>query len=127
MVAGKHSSAVGQRAEKLCPPNLQKSERIADKKILSALFKNNRQVRTYCGSVAITIIWSKNWKIAILIKKGVGTAVRRNRIKRKIREAYRNTKPYTLTPFSIIFSVLTNPQDSDLNNLPNILLSTEIK
>ncbi|MBU0712559.1 ribonuclease P protein component [bacterium] len=124
MVAEKHSPADERRAERHWPPNLEKNERISDKKTLSALLKSNSQVRTHSGSVIITIVPGQNWEMAILIKKCAGTAVRRNRIKRKIREAYRRTKPLVTTPFSIIFSVYSYPNSSDLNNLPNILFST---
>jgi len=121
MVAEKHLLADERRAERYCPPNLGKNERISDKKTLSALFQNNSLKRARSGSIIISMIPGNNWEMAILIKKCSGIAVRRNRIKRKIREAYRKTKPYISTPFSIIFSVFTDPKDSDLENLTGIL------
>lgn len=121
MVAEKYLLADEQRAERYCPPDLGKNERISDKKSLSAIFQNSSLKRARSGAIIISIIPGDNWKMAILIKKCVGMAVRRNRIKRKIREAYRKTKPYISTPFLIIFSVFTTPKESDLENLPEIL------
>lgn len=127
MGAEKHSPEEERRAGKHWPPDLQKSERISDKKTLSALFNNSLRVRTSSGSVIITIIPSQKWEMAVLVKKSVGNAVRRNQIKRKIREAYRQAKPLIITPFSIIFSIYTDPKKSDLNNVAGVLLLTLLK
>jgi len=124
MVVKKHLPDGEQGGEKYWPPNLPKVERLSDKKILSALFKNNLQARSSSGPIMITIVPNNKWEIAILIRKSMGTAVRRNHVKRKIREAFRWAKHQTVNPFSVIFSVHTNPENADLNNLSAVLLST---
>jgi ribonuclease P protein component len=124
MVEKKHLPAGVQKAGRYYPPNLPKRERLSDNKTLSVLFNNNLRFRANSGPITMTIIPSKEWKMAVLIKKRIGSAVRRNFIKRKIREAFRNIKPRTKTPYAIIFSVKSDPKDPYLNNLFNLLLST---
>jgi len=103
MVVKKRLPVGEHGAERYYPPNLHKKERLSGKKTLSVLFNKNLRFKAKSGSITITFIPNKEWKVAILIKKRVGSAVRRNFIKRKIRE---------------------NPKNSDLNNLSNTLLST---
>ena len=110
--------------ERYWPLNLPKVERLSDKKIIAALFNNNLRARSSSGPIMITTVPNNKWAMAIIIRKSVGTAVRRNSVKRRIREAYRKAKPQIFNPFSVIFSVHTNPENADLNNLSAVLLST---
>ena len=127
MVVKKSLPGGVQGVEGCWPPNLPKAERLSDKKIISALFKNNLLARSSSGPIMITMVQNNKWALAIIVRKSVGTAVRRNSIKRRIRVAYRLAKPRVVNPFSIIFSIHTNPENEDLNNLSSVLLSTPNK
>jgi len=94
-----------QREERFSPPNLPKSEIISDRKKQLAILNHNQKIRANYHSVTITAAPGENWEMMIVLRKCVGNAVKRNLIKRILRETYRNTKPLVIKPYGIIFSV----------------------
>ena len=121
MAVKKHSRAGGPAAARSFPPDLPKAERISDTKKISALFKNDTRQKSNCGPISITIVPGNNWEVAILVRKRVGSAVKRNYIKRKLRDIYRNWKPLCSRPYSVIFSVSAAPTENNIEEIPTIL------
>lgn len=111
-------------AAKHYPPNIRKTERIAKQKDLSSLFNNNQLLKKKCGPIVVNIMPSDNWGLAILIRKKIEPAVVRNRIKRKIREVYRRTKPRLRKPLKVIFTIYGRPSEKDFLCVSEALLST---
>jgi len=126
MAVKKHFHAGAPRAEKSYLPNLPKTERLSNPKKISSIYKNPARKIFFTPSIKITAVPGDSWEIAISIKKGVGNAVTRNYVKRKIRECYRLTKPVLKKAFSVIFQVKRNPDTDELNTL-NKILYTELK
>jgi len=69
---------------------LSKRERISSAKEIAALFRHGKAVR---GKLA-TLIWqpAPTRRVAVTSQRSSGGAVARNRIKRRLREAYRRQK-----------------------------------
>lgn len=124
MVEKRSSPGGAPGAAKYYPPNIRKAERIAKHKDLLSFFNNDQLLKKKCGPIIVNIIPSDNWGLAILIRKNIEPAVVRNRIKRKIREAYRQTKPHLQVPLKVIFTVHGRPSEKDFLCVSETLLST---
>lgn len=122
MVAKKFSPAGAQKEERCFPPKLSKSEIILNKNTLLAIFNHNQKIRARYDTLSITAIPQDNWEYAIRIRKCVGNACKRNRIKRIIREAYRNAKPIISRPHAILFFVNSKPRQIEYNQLKTLLI-----
>ncbi len=85
--------------------NLTKAERIRKKSEFDAIFALGKK-KEYCG---IKLLYIKNDlfinRIGVIIKKGVKKAVKRNREKRLILEAYRSLKPNIVPGYDFIVLV----------------------
>ncbi len=83
--------------------NLTKREKLRKAGDFEYLFKNARCVETK-GLKLLFIENNMQWnRIAIITKKNLGRAVFRNRIKRHIREGYRNVKVYIKRGYDFVF------------------------
>ncbi len=82
--------------------NLTKSERLRGSKNFNRVFRNARKVDVK----GLKILYLENGleinRIAIIAGKSFGKAVKRNRVKRHLREAYRNMKYKIKMGFDII-------------------------
>ena len=81
--------------------SLPKSDRLKSKKIISQLFSNGAHVFQYPYKLVFTFIGEENpttpIKMAVTVsKKRFKSAVKRNLIKRRTKEAYRLQKPTSL-------------------------------
>ncbi len=83
--------------------NLIKRERLRKFGDFEYLFRNAKSVETK-GLKLLFIENNMQWnRIAIITKKNLGRAVFRNRIKRHIREGYRNIKGYLKKGYDFVF------------------------
>ncbi len=117
MVEKRLSPEDAQKEDQCCRRKLTKKEIITDKNTIRSLYDNNMQIRVKIGIITAIIVPQEHWGFTIIIKKAVGNAVLRNRIKRVTRAVYRLIKTKINTPYNIIFSVRENPSDNNL--IPN--------
>jgi ribonuclease P protein component len=108
--------------------NLTRKERIRTKFDFATIFKSH--VKTEYNGIKALI--RKNDlpfnRIAVILKKGIKSAVKRNREKRIIKEAYRILKERLITGYDIAFIVLVeNPVYSErVYDLENIFQSFKL-
>jgi len=110
-----------QKEEKFFLPNLPKGEIISDKKKHLAILNHNQKIRANYHSVTIVAAPQEKWEMMIVLRKRVGNAVKRNLVKRIIRETYRTTKPLVKTPYGIIFSVTKNTEGLNFREFKKFL------
>lgn len=79
---------------------LSKSEIIRQPQRISAIFQNGRFQRGRWFDTAYT--WGANRQVAFAVTKRIRTAVARNRIKRRLREAYRLEKDGLHTQLQLV-------------------------
>lgn len=72
---------------------LDKSERLKNRKDIQELYQSGRFYRGKNHSLVVRRAGTKR-KVAVAVARGCGGAVRRNLIKRKLREAYRRQKQH---------------------------------
>lgn len=125
MVAKRYSPADAPEVVKSYPPNIRKSERLSKHRDVISCLRNRQLIREKCGPVVVNIVPSKQWGLAILFRRKIETAVARNRIKRKIRELYRLSKPQFSSPKTVIFTIYGQPAEKDLSCAKKTLLSTQ--
>jgi len=86
--------------------SLTRRERIRTKAAFTSIFKSRFKIE-YNGIKALI---SKNElsfnRIAVILKKGIKSAVKRNRQRRITKEAYRFLKDKLITGYDIVFIVL---------------------
>ncbi|MCD6440802.1 MAG: ribonuclease P protein component [Candidatus Marinimicrobia bacterium] len=122
-MAEKKFSPVGAQKEERCfLPKLSKSEIILNKNTLLAILNHNQKIRSRYDTLSFTAIPQDKWEYAIRIRKRVGSACKRNRIKRIVREAYRNAKPIVGRPHAILFFVNSKPGQIEYNQLKALLI-----
>jgi len=129
MVEKRLSPEDAQKEDRCCRRKLPKKEIITDKNTIRSLYDNNMQIRVKIGIITAIIVPQEHWGFTIIIKKAVGNAVLRNRIKRVIRAVYRLIKTKINTPYNIIFSVRENPPDNLIPNFNQLFdtLTTALK
>ncbi len=125
MVAKRYSPAGAPEVVKNYLPNICKSERLSKHRDIISCLRNRQLIREKCGPVVVNITPNKQWRLAILFRRKIDTAVARNRIKRKIREIYRLSKPQLSSPKTIIFTVYGSPDEKDFSCVKKALLSTQ--
>lgn len=98
-------------------PTLTKSERIRRKRDFSVIFRKSRKIE----GKNITLLVRKNResgrRVAFVVSKKIGNAVRRNRIKRLLRESYRNHKYLLGENTDIIFIAKPLITEEDTGNI----------
>lgn len=120
MVAGKCCPEDEPRAGKSCRLNLPKCERNLDWKTRQSLISSNKAIDY--DNMLITITPYETYKLSIYIRKNVKGACERNRIKRIIREVYRNARPFFNTPTAVVITVLSLPTHLKYNDLYSIII-----
>lgn len=87
---------------------IHKNEHLKDPK-KKTLIKSQKKVLNY-NNISLSVLPQDMWEIAIILKKNVKNACERNRIKRIIREVYRNIKPLSSQQLAMVFTVRSNPK-----------------
>ncbi len=104
--------------------SLTKRERLSGYSNFKHLFENSR----YAEVDGLKLLFTENkmqWnRIAIIAKKNLGNAVVRNRIKRHIREGYRNIKHRLIVGFDFVFIPYKGEYDY-FDRLSQVLLVLE--
>jgi len=120
MAAEAYSPAGAPKAEKDYRSDLRKSEILTDWNKRAEIIATQQTVRY--GPVFISARLQNSWQISLSLTRKVKGAVRRNRIKRIIREVYRQSKALIGQPHAIIFTVTANFDKIDFHKLQHILL-----
>jgi len=88
-------------------------ERIRRKKDFSSLYKNGSRLRGRYFDLVYRPSQSGASRLAVVVSRKVGSAVIRNRIKRRIRDVFRRNKGLFAAPMDVI--VVTRKEVQDLN------------
>jgi len=104
---------------------LAKNEIIRRSNEISAIFQNGRFLRGRWFDVAFSK--SANRRVAFAATKRLRTAVARNRIKRRLREAYRLEKESFSTPAQLVLIGHENILAASLHELRNEMRNLAIK
>ena len=73
-------------------PTLPKNERLRSKRDFSAIFRENKKIKGKNISLLVRENSQQGRRVAFVVSKKVGNAVKRNKIKRLLRESYRRQK-----------------------------------
>lgn len=84
---------------------------------------NNGKKGTY-KNILFAFQPSDEWKFRINLTKQVKPAVRRNYIKRIIREVYRTSKPHFNKQFQVVFTVINNCNNINFANFKSKYLKS---
>jgi len=115
------SPAGAPRAEKDSQFKLLKKEIILDWDRRSEIISRKNSVKY--GSILISATTQKNWEYSIALTRKVKGAVKRNRIKRIIREVYRQSKINFTYPMAVIFTVTNTFDNLNFTNFKNFYIS----
>ncbi|MDP6353641.1 MAG: ribonuclease P protein component [Planctomycetota bacterium] len=100
-----------EHAEPTGDKRLRKEERLLKKKQFDAVFANRRVIRDARLSIYNAPNDLEHSRLGLVVSRKVGNAVRRNRVKRLIREAFRLNKDKW--PLGFDFVVLPAPAYED--------------
>lgn len=95
-------------------PTLPKSERLRTKRDFVTIFRENNQID---GKNMLLLVRGKSQsgrRVAFIVSKKIGNAVKRNRIKRLLRESYRTHKYKINEKTDLIF--IAKPRISEANS-----------
>jgi ribonuclease P protein component len=93
--------------------SISKKERKFKWKEAKKVIKNGK--KGAYQNILIAYLPSQTWKFRINLTKNIKPAVRRNRIKRIIREIYRLSKPQFTHPFKVVFTVIEFEENIDFH------------
>ncbi len=107
MAEEKHSPEDAQKEEKSCRINLPREQRFLDWNIRQRLINTHKAIRF--ENMLISVVPYETWKLSISIRRNIKGSVQRNRIKRVIREVFRNSHDHFNQPVAMVFTVLSEP------------------
>ncbi|PIS30845.1 MAG: hypothetical protein COT43_00805 [Candidatus Marinimicrobia bacterium CG08_land_8_20_14_0_20_45_22] len=121
MAEEKRSPEDAQKEEKSFRLNLPREQRFLDWNIRQRLINTHKAVRF--DSILISVVPFETWKLSVSIRRNIKGSVRRNRIKRIIREAFRNSRGHFDKPVAMIFTVLSEPNKLVYANLYQAIIN----
>jgi len=95
---------VAQKVVKSSQHKLTKAERLADRKKRLLIIERGRTLRY--KNMLIAIYPQEHWELALAINSHCGPACNRNRLKRRVREAYRLSKDSQLQSAAIAITLI---------------------
>ena len=84
-------------------PDFPRKERLRRKKDFSVIFKRNRRVHGDNMSLLVGKSEQSGRRVAFIVSRKIGNSVKRNRVKRLLRESYRSHKHLLDDKIEIIF------------------------
>jgi len=110
---------VAQKVVKSSQHKFTKAERLADRKKRLLIIEQGRTLRY--KNMLISIYPQEHWELALAIKSHCGTACDRNRLKRKVREAFRLSKDPQLQSAAIAITLIDGRCVFEVKELRDIL------
>ncbi|MFA4838304.1 MAG: ribonuclease P protein component [Candidatus Neomarinimicrobiota bacterium] len=109
MAEERRSPEDAQKEEKSCRLNLPREQRFLDWNTRQRLINTHKAIRF--DNMLISVVPFETWKLSVSIRRNIKGSVHRNRIKRIIREAFRNSRGRFDQPVAMLFTVLSEPSN----------------
>lgn len=108
-----------QRDARFSRPNLPRHERLFNWEKRNRIIDQGKAFKY--DTLLISILPQSFWELSIVIKRSAGKASQRNESKRKIKEAYRLSKPLCPAPAAIAITVTRKPENLRVGELKKFL------